>query len=701
VSAETVPAETIAARVPSRRIWLRLYEVGVVAPLLLWIAFEAYQHPSSFEDPLLLEWVVAIAVVDVLPVPTSMGLPFSLSFPLELSVALIYPPPVAAAVAFLGSTDIRELKRAIPLGTAAWNRGQIAWSVVLEGLIFHRLASLGSPWYVLGPVVMLSGAAGYAANVLLVGFYVHLKSGEPVGVLLREMHVGVFGEFIAAYLGLALFSTVVATTFVEAGPWSVAVFIAPLALARQMFMRTHSLHEATLELEAKRQENEYQALHDSLTGLPNRTLFLRDLQEAVDARAEGERLAVMIMDLDHFKEINDTLGHHVGDRVLQEIGPRLAGVLREGDLMARLGGDEFGILLPDVPDDRVAIRIAERLMEELEQPLAVDGLALSVSGSVGIAIYPSHSDGVETLLRRADVAMYAAKEAGGGFEVYSPTLDENSPDRLTLVSQVRPGLERREFVLHYQPKVSLSDGRATGVEALIRWQHPDRGLVYPDDFIPLVEHTVLLRPLTSYVIEMALQQWRAWARCGLELEVAVNISARSLLDLQLPTHIAELLLRWEVPCRFLTLELTESFLMADPGRSVGVLAELADVGVRLSIDDFGTGYSSLSHLKRLPIHEIKVDRSFVSNMQGDPNDEMIVRATIELGRNLGLQVVAEGVEDQATLEQLGAFSCDLAQGYHIAMPMPAAQATRWLELHAPRHRGEDTDDGGYPRLRVV
>jgi EAL domain-containing protein (putative c-di-GMP-specific phosphodiesterase class I) len=216
-----------------------------------------------------------------------------------------------------------------------------------------------------------------------------------------------------------------------------------------------------------------------------------------------------------------------------------------------------------------------------------------------------------------------------------------------------------------------------------------------------VEHTVLLRPLTSYVFEMALQQWRAWARRGLELQIAVNISARSLLDLALPEHVAELLLRWEVPSRFLTLELTESFLMADPGRSIGVLAELADVGVRLSIDDFGTGYSSLSHLKRLPIHEIKVDRSFVSNMQDDPNDEMIVRATIELGRNLGLQVVAEGVEDQATLEQLGALSCDLAQGYHIATPMPAAEATRWLELHAARHRGEEPDERGHPRLRVV
>ncbi len=699
MSAETSVVGRTSER-PNARRWLRVYEVVVVVPLLVWIGIEALHDPSAFDDPLLLEWIVAIALVDVLPVPTSLGLPFSLSFPLELSVALIYPPPVAAAVVFLGSTDIREVKRTVSFGTAAWNRGQIAWSVALEGAIFHHFASIGSPWYELGPVVVLAGAIGYAANTLLVASYVHLKSGVPVGTLLREMHVGVLGEFIASYLGLALFSTVVATTFVEAGPWSVAVFIAPLALARQMFMRTHSLHEATLELEAKRQENEYQALHDSLTGLPNRALFLRELREIVDARGAEERLAVMIMDLDHFKEVNDTLGHHFGDQLLKEIGPRLSGVLREGDLMARLGGDEFGVLLPDLPDDRVAVGIAERLMEELERPLSVEGLALDVSGSVGIAIYPSHSDNVETLLQRADVAMYAAKEAGGGFEVYSPVLDEHSPDRLTLVSQVRPGLERHEFVLHYQPKVVLADGRAMGVEALIRWQHPERGLVYPDDFIRLVEHTVLLRPMTGYVLELALQQWRTWAQRDIELEVAVNLSARSLLDVHLAEQVAELLQRWEVPPRFLTLELTESFLMADSGRSEGVLHDLADVGVRLSIDDFGTGYSSLSHLKRLPIHEIKVDRSFVRTMLHDPNDEMIVRATIELGRNLGLQVVAEGVEDAATLDRLRELSCDVAQGYHLARPLPASEATRWLAARASRHRSDEAD-GARPQLHVV
>jgi diguanylate cyclase (GGDEF)-like protein len=451
-----------------------------------------------------------------------------------------------------------------------------------------------------------------------------------------------------------------------------------------MFTRTHSLQEATVELAARQRENEFQALHDSLTGLPNRTLFLRSLHDAIEEMAPGQRLAVMIMDLDRFKEINDTLGHHVGDELLKEVGPRLSDSLRDGDVMARLGGDEFGIVLPNLPTPFVAVHVAERLMEELEQPLVVEGLALDVSGSIGIAIYPEDSDDVETLLRRADVAMYAAKEAGGGYELYAPELDRHSPQRLTLVSQVRPGLENREFILHYQPKIRLSDGRTTGVEALVRWNHPNLGLVAPDQFIPLLERTVLLRPLTYYVLDHALQQWRTWSQRSIEVGLAVNLSPRSLFDLELPERVDEMLRRWGVPPAALTLELTESFLMADSGRSIGVLAELAEVGVRLSIDDFGTGYSSLSHLKRLPIAEIKIDRSFVMHMTEDANDAMIVGATIDLGRNLGLQVVAEGVEDRATADRLSDLECDLAQGYWFSRPVPGTDLTKHLEAQSPR-----------------
>jgi EAL domain-containing protein (putative c-di-GMP-specific phosphodiesterase class I) len=354
-------------------------------------------------------------------------------------------------------------------------------------------------------------------------------------------------------------------------------------------------------------------------------------------------------------------------------------------------------VLPNLPTLFVAVHVAERLLEDLERPIAVEGLALDLSGSIGIAVYPEDSDDVETLLRRADVAMYAAKEAGGGYELYAPELDQHSPQRLTLVSQVRPGLENREFVLHYQPKIRLSDGghRRRGARALEppRPRAPASGSVHP-----ALERTVLLRPLTYYVLDHALRQWRTWSQRSIEVGVAVNLSPRSLFDLELPERVDEMLRRWSVPPAALTLELTENFLMADSGRSIGVLAELAEVGVRLSIDDFGTGYSSLSHLKRLPIAEIKIDRSFVMHMTQDANDAMIVGATIDLGRNLGLQVVAEGVEDGATADRLTDLECDLAQGYWFSRPVSGTNFTKHLEAERIRR---SVSKPGREHLRAV
>jgi diguanylate cyclase (GGDEF)-like protein len=670
-----------------RSLVVRLYELVTILPLLVYIGYTVQNHPGEFVEgrfagPLLLEWVVAIAIVDLLPIPTTIGFPFSLSFPLQLSVALIYPTPVAGAIAFLGASDWRELRREIPPMQSVWNRAQLAWSVIFESLLFEHLASLRpvSPWWQLGPAVLLAALVGYSVNAVLCAWYFHLRSGEGTIAILRDMHVGVFGEFVVSYMGLALFAVIVATTFLKIGPWSIAVFIAPLAFARQMFTRTQSLQVATDELAAKQRENEYQALHDALTDLPNRVLFQQKLRETIETRSGSSTIvAVMLIDLDHFKEINDTLGHHLGDALLQQIGPRLAGTLRAHDMMSRLGGDEFGLVLPDLDDEASAIRVAERILEELERPIAVDSLQLDVSGSIGIALYPTHSLDVETLLRRADVAMYAAKESGSGYEVYTPSLDRNSPGRLTLITQVRPAIENHELALFYQPKMRLADEKVEGVEALIRWHHPERGLVLPDDFIPMVERTVLLKPLTVYVINEALRQSHQWERQGIPLDVAVNLSPRSLLDPQLPDLVAELLERWDVEPARLTLELTESFLMADSGRSIGVMGRLSSVGIQLSIDDFGTGYSSLSHLKRLPLREIKVDKSFVEHMRQDPNDAMIVAATVELGRNLGLRVVAEGVEDRETLEELARIGCDMAQGFELSEPLTAADLTRWVE----------------------
>ncbi|HEY3265213.1 MAG TPA: EAL domain-containing protein [Actinomycetota bacterium] len=689
-STDAAPDEAVGLAL-GRRVRLWLYQLLTVVPLVLFVVIQARLHPGQFlsadvAGPFLLVWVVAIAVVDLLPIPTSIGMPFSLSFPLQLSVALLYPAPVAGAIAFLGASDWREFRREIPIMQGLWNRGQLAWSVVLESLLFHELASLHplSPWWRLGPAVLLAAIVGYSVNVLLVAWYYHLRSGERPITILRDMHVGVFGEFVVSYMGLALFAVIVAIAFLKLRVWSIAVFIAPLAFARQMFMRTQSLQVATDELAVRQRENEHQALHDALTDLPNRVLFQQKLRETIAQRTDATLVAVMLIDLDHFKEINDTLGHHFGDLLLQQIGPRLAGTLRTEDMMARLGGDEFGLVLPNLEDEATAVLLAERILEELQRPIAVDTLQLDVSGSIGIALYPTHSEDVETLLRRADVAMYAAKESGGGYEVYTPSLDRNSPSRLTLIAQVRPAIENHEFALYYQPKVHLPDGAIEGVEALVRWEHPERGLVMPDDFIPMVERTVLLKPLTLFVVNEALKQSHQWQRQGLALDVAVNLSPRSLLDPQLPDLIAELLRRWDVEPSRLTLELTESFLMADSGRSVGVMGRLSSVGIRLSIDDFGTGYSSMSHLKRLPLQEIKVDRSFVEHMRDDPNDAMIVAATVDLGRNLGLRVVAEGVEDLATFQELARIGCDMAQGFQVSVPLPAAEMTRWIEERGGR-----------------
>jgi diguanylate cyclase (GGDEF)-like protein len=688
VSADTEPEAPVA---PKRTLALKLYELGVSLPIVAFIAFSMQLMPEEFKDPQILIWIAAIAAVDLMPVPTTMSsVAFSLSFPIELSVALLYPPPVAALIALLGSSDQREFRGQLPILKALFIRAQIAGAVICESLVFKRAVpswagiANGSADFSFRSVaigVVLASIVGYAVNLTFVAIYNYLANGENPWRFVRQIHVGVFGEFLVAYMALALFSVLVVSGFSTFKAGAILIFLAPLIFARQMFQRTHSLQKATDELAVKQAENEYQALHDSLTGMPNRMFFhQRLLAEIEQARSTDSRMAVILIDLDHFKEINDTLGHHFGDKLLQEVGPRLSSVLRDNDLMARLGGDEFGIILPDLPSEEVALRIADRLIEELEQPVSVEGLALDIAGSLGISLFPTQAEDAESLLRRADVAMYVAKENGGGYEVYQDSFDRNNPQRLTLIGQVRPALETGEFVMFYQPKVRLVDGRVAGAEALIRWEHPTLGLVPPDEFIPLVEKTVLLRPLTQYVAESVLKQWREWANMGIRIPVAINVSPRSLLDQDFPDQIQALLREHDVPPAFLRIELTEGFLMGDSGRSIAVLDALSNVGVGLSIDDFGTGYSSLSYLKRLPIEEIKIDRSFVMQMHVDANDFMIVRATVDLGRNLGLRVVAEGVEDLATFDRLADFGCDEAQGYYISRPISAVEFTRWMSV---------------------
>ncbi|HUP59316.1 MAG TPA: EAL domain-containing protein [Thermoanaerobaculia bacterium] len=423
----------------------------------------------------------------------------------------------------------------------------------------------------------------------------------------------------------------------------------------------------------------HQATHDALTGLPNRTLLFDALETAIgEAREQKTMLALMLMDLDRFKEVNDTFGHHFGDMLLKQVAFRLQNQMRGADMVARLGGDEFAVVIPDPADASAAAKAARRILNALELPFVVEGQVLDVGASIGIALYPTHGTDVRSLLRGADVAMYSAKQSQSGYSFHHETTEVRSPDQLTLVAELRSAIERDQLELHYQPKLHLRSGLMTRAEVLMRWNHPVRGFLQPAQFIPLAERTGLIRPVTDWLLNRALEQCRTWQDAGAPIHVAVNISAKSLLDQALPGKVQQALDRWNVDPRFLKIEITESSIMADPAHALAILSMLQSMGVRLSVDDFGTGYSSLTHLRELPIDEIKIDKSFVAHMTASDADAAIVRTVIHLAHDLGKQVCAEGVEDEATWGMLAEMDCDLAQGYWIARPMNASDFMQWL-----------------------
>ena len=444
-----------------------------------------------------------------------------------------------------------------------------------------------------------------------------------------------------------------------------------------LFTRVLQQQRATLAEQADQMR--VAALTDELTGLGNRSLMALRLTEALERRLPGEQVALVLVDLDRFKEINDTLGHHYGDRLLQLIGSRLSPSLRPEDIVVRLGGDEFAVLLPGVLGLSQAHDIALRLHGSLLDTFDVEGVALSIEASLGIAVSGHHGEDATVLLQRADMAMYAAKRRIGGVRLFEAEMDTHSPDRLRLLGELRLALQRRELVLHFQPKVSLPEGECVGFEALVRWEHPTRGMVPPDQFISLAEGTGLIEPLTRYVLDLALQQCAAWRAAGHPtLPVAVNVSARNLLESDLVEQVALLLGKHDVPATCLVVEVTESAVMADPDKATAVLSRLHALGVAVALDDFGAGYTSLAQLRNLPLRELKIDRQFVTEMATRSDDEMIVRSIVELGHNLGLKLVAEGVEDAASAERLQASGCESAQGYHFARPIPASALPAWL-----------------------
>jgi diguanylate cyclase (GGDEF)-like protein/PAS domain S-box-containing protein len=424
----------------------------------------------------------------------------------------------------------------------------------------------------------------------------------------------------------------------------------------------------------------HQAMHDSLTELPNRAMLYDRLTQTLEsAQRNGTTLVLMLMDLDRFKEVNDTFGHHFGDMLLKQVAFRLRNALAVSDTVARLGGDEFAVLLPD-SDSRAAITMARKILNSLQQPFIVEAQVLEVGASIGIALYPVHGGDARTLLRRADIAMYSAKQANSGYAFHQSEQEPRSTDQLALVVEMRNAIERDEFVLHYQPKLHLRSGLVTRAEVLIRWNHPERGLIPPNVFIPIAERTGLIKPITDWILERALRQCREWQDNGVPMHIAVNVSAKSLQDHEdmLPQKLQQLLDRWQVDPRFLKIEITESSIMADPAHALAILSLLQSMGVRLSVDDFGTGYSSLTHLRQLPIDEIKVDQSFVMGMKTSDADAAIVRTVIDLAHNLGKQVCAEGVEDEETWQMLKDLGCDLAQGYYISRPLSALDLLAWL-----------------------
>ena len=425
---------------------------------------------------------------------------------------------------------------------------------------------------------------------------------------------------------------------------------------------------------------QHQAMFDNLTNLPNRVLFADRLQQTLlIARREKRAFGLFAMDLDRFKEINDTLGHHVGDKVLQHVAACARSCLRESDTVARMGGDEFAILLATISDLDGAVAVAKKILAALGEPFDLAGRTLEIGASIGVVLFPKHGEDTDVLMRQADAAMYIAKQTQSGFRVYSEDMGHGADDRMALQSELRQAIVNNELILHYQPKIDFSAGQVSGVEALVRWQHPKHGMMSPDKFIPLAEQCGLIKPLTKWVLKTALRQCEEWYRSGVHLSMAVNVSAISIQDPEFPDQMEKMLEDFDVPAGQLEIEITETAVMSEPVRAVECIRRLSALGFQVAIDDFGTGYSSMAYLKELLVAKIKIDKSFVKDMAVNHNDAVIVRSTVELGHNLGLKVVAEGVEDQMSWDKLKGLGCDSAQGYYMSRPLPTKDFMDWLQ----------------------
>ncbi len=635
-------------------------------------------------------WILATLIVfgELKPIITpgsteTTGATISTTF--TFATLLYAGLPTALLLQAIATVATGALRRRA-LHRTAFNVGQYTLSFTASGLvllIFGISSSPASPWVPRGTdlfPVALAAAAYFLVNMALVnGAIAFHERGSIIKAMRWNLALQLLVQ--SALLGLAPLVVVVMSRSAAFLPLFLLPFVAVYLNASVSVSREH------------------QALHDTLTGLPNRKLLVLRTEEALaEARHQSERrtaqangqvpekqrVGLFLLDLDRFKEVNDTLGHPTGDRLLQLVAHRLTHSVRPGDLVARLGGDEFAVLLPSVRDARAAREVAARLRAALNEPVRLDGNSFDLEASVGIALHPDHAPDFELLLQRADVAMYVAKENRTGVEIYSPDRDRNSPERLGRQGELRRAIDRGELELHYQPKVYLADGRPAGMEALLRWRHPTKGLLTPGQFLPVAEQTYLMRGITGFVVDSALDQVAEWWKAGLHVQVAINASGRDLLDSTLAETIASGLLRHDVPAHALQLEITERILMTEPAYAADTVEALATLGIPLSLDDFGTGYSSLVRLKSLPVEEIKIDSSFVGRLCEAGDDAVIVKSIVDLVHTLGLRSVAEGVEDAKIAGVLRRMGCDAAQGYHFRPPMTAPEATVWLREHAPQ-----------------
>ncbi|TFD82974.1 putative bifunctional diguanylate cyclase/phosphodiesterase [Cryobacterium psychrotolerans] len=580
--------------------------------------------------------------------PLSLGTVVAIAFPL-------FDLLLVAAVVGIAATQVFQSGR-------RWILLTLGLLVLAASDVVYALR-LSAGTYEVGTAL----DAGWAIGLALVAVWVDGAERSPAGA--ERSQAGAWTLVVPAAATAAGLTVLILSSQKQESVLAVALAALTLIFAA---VRTQLAFRELMKMNDLRR----QVFTDDLTGLPNRRALYADIPDRL-TNAAGGRSALLLLDLDRFKEVNDSLGHDIGDRLLVQVGQRLSGHLGAGDLLARLGGDEFAILLDDAGSDR-AVAVATTLHGLLAAPFTLAGIAVQTDVSIGIALYPDQGKDFRALLRRADMAMYKAKGARTGHHVFVSADDRHGDDRLRTLQELRTALSRDELVLHYQPKVDLDTGEVHGVEALVRWHHPVRGLLYPDAFLELVEEAGLMREMTNLVLRKALDQAAIWQVRETPLTVAVNLSASSLMDADLPERVASMVDERGLETSALALEITEDFLMADRGRGKAILTRLRDAGIQIAIDDFGTGYSSLAYLRDLPIDELKLDRSFVMPMAGDPRAAALVASTIHLAHSLGLRMVAEGVEDAATYDRLVGFGCDHAQGFHLSRPIPAADLERWL-----------------------